>query len=77
MKAVILDPYSTLVESAPGILTSFAAVFAAHGVTPNRLLMPALIGPSLRETLTTLCTGGRPRRIYFSWLTCCTKDLAS
>lgn len=60
MKAVIFDLDGTLVDSAPGILASFAGAFAACGVAPNRPLTPALIGPPLRETLALLCDGVDP-----------------
>lgn len=67
MQAVIFDLDGTLVDSAPGILASFAGAFAACGVAPNRPLTPDLIGPPLRETLAGLC--GEPAPALLDWLT--------
>ncbi len=60
MKAVFFDLDGTLVDSAPGILASFASAFAAYGVAPNQPLTPHLIGPPLRETLASLCDSDDP-----------------
>lgn len=60
VKAVIFDLDGTLVNSAPGILASFAGAFAENGVMPNRPLTPDLIGPPLRATLAGLCDDPEP-----------------
>jgi len=51
---VIFDLDGTLIDSAPSILTCFAATLAAQGIEPTVPLTEALIGPPLRETLSKL-----------------------
>lgn len=48
---VLFDLDGTLVDSSPGILTSFGRTLARHGVTPAVPLDRGLIGPPLAITL--------------------------
>jgi phosphoglycolate phosphatase len=48
---VIFDLDGTLIDSAPSILTGFAATLAAHDIESVVQLSEALIGPPLRQTL--------------------------
>jgi len=48
---IIFDLDGTLIDSAPAILASFRAVFAAAGLTPARAIDESIIGPPLKETL--------------------------
>lgn len=57
-KHLLFDFDGTLIDSAGGILASFAAVLARYGRQPAVALERSLIGPPLRETLRTVsgCT---------------------
>jgi phosphoglycolate phosphatase len=48
---IIFDLDGTLIDSAPAILASFRAAFAAAGLAPARAIEAEIIGPPLRETL--------------------------
>jgi len=54
IETIIFDLDGTLIDSSKSILAGFAAAFAEEGLTPTRPLMPDVIGPPLRETLTVL-----------------------
>ena len=54
-KAVIFDLDGTLVDSAPGILSSMRAALEAMGTIPALPLTNSLIGPPLTQTLQLLC----------------------
>ena len=54
-KAVIFDLDGTLVDSAPGILSSMRAAMEALGAVPALPLTNSLIGPPLTQTLQLLC----------------------
>ncbi|HEY9103092.1 HAD family hydrolase [Chitinimonas sp.] len=47
----ILDLDGTLIDSAPGILSTFEQVLAAHRITPVRPIDASLIGPPLKLAL--------------------------
>lgn len=51
---VIFDLDGTLVDSAEGILASFAGAFHACGLQPRHPLSPGIIGPPLLSTLRML-----------------------
>lgn len=51
MRCVLFDFDGTLVDSSPGILTSFRRTLARHGLEPALPLTQALIGPPLAKTL--------------------------
>ena len=51
---ILFDLDGTLIDSAPAILASFQAAFAASGVTPVRPISNDIIGPPLTETLQLL-----------------------
>lgn len=53
--AVVFDLDGTLVDSAPGILTSLAHALEMTSTIPSRALTPDLIGPPLANMLQTLC----------------------
>ena len=53
-QAVLFDFDGTLIDSAPGILDSFAAALRATGREPAVPLAPGLIGPPLAKTVATL-----------------------
>jgi phosphoglycolate phosphatase len=63
LRAVIFDLDGTLIDSAPAILDSFAAVLAEHGLEPVVPLSHDLIGPPLAETLARLSGRGEPELI--------------
>jgi phosphoglycolate phosphatase len=52
---VIFDLDGTLVNSAPGILSTLNHVVKKHNIRSSGQLSPALIGPPLREMLCGLC----------------------
>ena len=52
--AIIFDLDGTLIDSAPSILASFRLVLEEAGISPQVPLTPSLIGPPLRQTLTTI-----------------------
>lgn len=52
--AIIFDLDGTLIDSAPSILASFRLVLEEAGISPRAPLTPSLIGPPLRQTLTTI-----------------------
>jgi phosphoglycolate phosphatase len=52
--AVIFDLDGTLVDSADGIINSYAGAFQSCGVTPTRNLTSDVIGPPLLPTLNSL-----------------------
>jgi len=54
VRHVIFDLDGTLIDSAQGILSSFAGAFAACQMQPCRELNPSLVGPPLLETLADL-----------------------
>lgn len=54
---LIFDLDGTLVDSAPGILTTLTFVLAEHGLKYADQLTPKLIGPPLREMLVELSGG--------------------
>jgi phosphoglycolate phosphatase len=54
VRHVIFDLDGTLIDSAQGILSSFAGAFAACQMQPRRELNPAVVGPPLLETLADL-----------------------
>lgn len=51
---IIFDLDGTLIDSAPAILASFQAAFAAAGRSPVRSITSDIIGPPLNETLQLL-----------------------
>ena len=53
-RTVIFDLDGTLVDSAPGIITAFREVLAAHQIEPRVPLDNCLIGPPLAETMARL-----------------------
>jgi phosphoglycolate phosphatase len=53
-QAVLFDFDGTLIDTAPGILASFAAALRATGVRPAVPLAPSLIGPPLAQTVAIL-----------------------
>lgn len=57
---VIFDLDGTLVDSAHGILASFAAAFEAVGLQPQRALDHSIIGPPLELTLRYLACSDNP-----------------
>lgn len=61
--AVIFDLDGTLVDSASGILASFAAAFSALNLQPARPLTPNVIGPPLAQTLQNLAGNLPPEDI--------------
>jgi phosphoglycolate phosphatase len=60
LDAFIFDLDGTLVDSAEGILTSFAAAFASQGLIPTSPLTTDIIGPPLMPTLKTLTGSNDP-----------------
>ena len=59
-KTLIFDLDGTLIDSAPGILTAFAAVLREAGIEPRVSLDSSLIGPPLSETLKRLSGSDDP-----------------
>jgi len=53
--AVIFDLDGTLVDSAPGVITSLSYAFQENKIQPHSPLSPRLIGPPLYQTLRLLC----------------------
>lgn len=53
--SVIFDLDGTLIDSAPGILQSFAVAFEKNGITPRLPWSTALIGPPLHEIISMQC----------------------
>lgn len=51
---IIFDFDGTLIDSAPGILATFAEVLSDAGLTPAVALDRSLIGPPLRQTMSKL-----------------------
>ncbi len=51
---VLFDLDGTLIDSAPAILASYQAAFAAAGLSPARPLDTSIIGPPLLETIAGL-----------------------
>lgn len=51
---ILFDFDGTLVDSAPGVLSTFTKVMQTHELTPCRAIDPSLIGPPLRPTLEAL-----------------------
>lgn len=60
---VLFDLDGTLIDSAPAILASFRAAFAAAGVSPVRPIEASVIGPPLAETLALLSGSSDPERL--------------
>lgn len=60
---IIFDLDGTLIDSAPAILASFSAAFAAAGRTPVRPITDDIIGPPLTETLQLLSGSTDPATI--------------
>lgn len=60
---VIFDLDGTLIDSAPAILASFRAAFAALGVAPMIEIENGIIGPPLTETLQLLSGSTDPALI--------------
>lgn len=60
---VIFDLDGTLIDSAPGILASFAATLGEHHIEPGRRLDASLIGPPLFETMRLLSGLDDPAQI--------------
>jgi phosphoglycolate phosphatase len=58
---VIFDLDGTLVDSAEGILSAFAAAFAATGLAQQRALDISIIGPPLQQTLEILSGSKDPK----------------
>jgi phosphoglycolate phosphatase len=54
IKDILFDLDGTLIDSAPSILASYAAVLSAAGLAPRVRLEPGIVGPALRPTLTLL-----------------------
>jgi len=54
LDSVIFDLDGTLVDSAVGILSSFAAAFESSGIAPRNALNSKIIGPPLRHTMCQL-----------------------
>lgn len=55
IEAVVFDLDGTLIDSAPGILSSFEAAFSQHGITPLKPWQTGLIGPPLLHTIAKQC----------------------
>ncbi|MBC7618347.1 MAG: HAD family hydrolase [Candidatus Saccharibacteria bacterium] len=53
--SVIFGLDGTLIDSAPGILQSFAVAFEKNGITPRLPWSTALIGPPLHEIISMQC----------------------
>ncbi len=60
---VIFDLDGTLIDSAPAILASFRAAFAALGIAPAIEIENGIIGPPLTETLQLLSGSTDPALI--------------
>ncbi|MDR2188700.1 MAG: HAD hydrolase-like protein [Azonexus sp.] len=60
---ILFDLDGTLIDSAPAILASFRAAFAATGSAPARAIDDSVIGPPLDETLQLLAGSAEPARI--------------
>jgi len=60
LRSLVFDLDGTLVDSAPGILASFAATLQAAHVEPKLPLEPGLIGPPLQQTLAQLAGSDDP-----------------
>ena len=60
---IIFDLDGTLIDSAPAILASFRAAFAAAGLTPVVSIDESIIGPPLAETLAQLAGSAEPALI--------------
>lgn len=58
--SVIFDLDGTLIDSAPGILQSFAVAFEKNGITPRLPWSTALIGPPLLEIISLQCGSEDP-----------------
>lgn len=63
LKNAIFDLDGTLIDSAPGILESFAAALKQHGVAARVPIDATLIGPPLQETLVKLSGLDDPARL--------------
>jgi len=61
--SVLFDLDGTLVDSSAGILTSLIHALEAHNVSPVAPLDSTLIGPPLREIITSLCPKDTPDHI--------------
>jgi phosphoglycolate phosphatase len=66
MPAILFDLDGTLINSAPSILQSFAAVLQAHGLQAQEPLGPHLIGPPLAATLQRI-TGVDDPQLLAQW----------
>jgi len=51
---VIFDLDGTLIDSAPGIIGTITAVFAAHGIEPARPIEHGIVGPPLEIMIAEL-----------------------
>ncbi|MEI7429031.1 MAG: HAD hydrolase-like protein [Betaproteobacteria bacterium] len=60
--SIVFDLDGTLVDSAPGIISSFRAVLSQAGISPTGPLDQSIIGPPLRKTL-SLLTGSNESKL--------------
>ena len=60
---LIFDLDGTLIDSSPSILGSIKTAFNAIGISPTRALTPALLGPPLAETLTSMLSAQDAHRL--------------
>lgn len=63
LKSVIFDLDGTLIDSAPSILSSYAAILRKTGITPQIALTPSIIGPPLGKTLELITGISDPNRL--------------
>lgn len=63
IRHVIFDLDGTLIDSAQGILSSFAGAFDACQMKPCRDLTPSVVGPPLLETLAVLAGTDDPATV--------------